>query len=101
MPALLIALYVGMVAVAAWGWVVIPREQRFSFRVGSPPSLDGTLGKRTALLMWLAQGAVVLGGSLMAAADDEANLGLLAVAGAGLLAFLLLMEIVSVRRLRG
>jgi hypothetical protein len=100
MSVLLIALYIGMVAVAVWAWVVIPGEQRFSFRVGNPPSLDGTLGKRTALLMWLAQGAVVLGGSLMAAADDEADLGLLAVAGAGLLLFLLLMEIVSVRRLQ-
>ncbi|MDP9067528.1 MAG: hypothetical protein M3N53_04135 [Actinomycetota bacterium] len=100
MPVLLVALYTGMVAVAVWAWVVIPGEQRFSFRVGNPPSLDGTLGKRTALLMWLAQGAVVLAGSLMAAADDEANLGLLAVAGVGLLLFLLLMEIVSVRRLQ-
>ena len=99
MPILLIALYIGMVAVAAWAWVVVPGEQRFSVRVGAPPSFDGTLGKRTALLMWLAQGAVVLAGSLMAATDDEANLGMLAVAGAGLLIFLLLMEIVSVRRL--
>ena len=99
MPALLIALYLGMVAVAVWAWAVIPDERRFSFRVGSPSSLDGTLRKRTALLMWLGQGAVVLVGSLMAAADDEADLGLLAVAGAGLLTFLLLMEIVSVRRL--
>jgi hypothetical protein len=99
-PVLLIALYLGMVAVAVWAWVVIPGEQRFSFRLGSPPALDGTVRKRTALLMWLGQGAVVLVGSLMAAADDEADLGLLAVAGAGLLAFLLLMEIVSVRRLQ-
>lgn len=100
MPVLLIALYVGMVAVAAWAWVVIPGGRRFSFRVGNPPSLDGTLGKATALLMWLAQGALVLGGSLMAATDDEADLGLLAVAGAGLLLFLLLMQVVSVRRLQ-
>jgi hypothetical protein len=50
--------------------------------------------------MWLAQGAVVLAGSLLAMADDEANLEWLAVAGAGLLIFLLLMEIVSVRRLK-
>lgn len=100
MPALLIALYLAMVAVAVWAWVVIPGEQRFSFRVGAPPALDGTLGKRGALLTWLVQGAVVLAGSLMAAADEEADLGLLAAAGAGLLLFLLLMEIVSVRRLQ-
>ncbi|MEA2477586.1 MAG: hypothetical protein QOC87_1785 [Actinomycetota bacterium] len=99
MPFLLIALYIGMVAVAVWAWMVVPVGQRFSFRVGAPPSLDGTLGKTAALLMWLVEGAVVLAGSLMAARDHGANLGILAVAGAGLLIFLLLMEIVSVRRL--
>jgi hypothetical protein len=101
MTVFLVALYIGMIAVAVWAWVVVSPEQRFPVRIGAPPSLDGTLGKRTALLMWLAQGAVVLAGSLLAAADDEANLEMLAVAGAGLLIFLLLMEIVSVRRLRG
>lgn len=38
-------------------------------------------------------------GSLMAGADTEADFGWLAVAGAALLLFLLLMEIFSVRRL--
>jgi hypothetical protein len=100
MSGLLVALYIGMVAVALWAWVVIPGDQRFSFRVGAPPSFDGTLSKGTALLMWLAQGAVVLVGSLLAVEDDEANLEVLAVAGAGLLIFLLLMQIASVRRLK-
>ena len=39
-------------------------------------------------------------GSLMAEADVEGDLGWLAIAGAALLVFLLLMEIASVRRLR-
>lgn len=99
MPIVLIALFAGMVGVAVWAWLVAPAEGRFRARWGSPPSLDGTLGKRTGLLLWVGLGAVVLAGSLRAAADDEANLGGLPVAGAGLLVFLLLMEIVSVRRM--
>lgn len=99
MSVLLIALYVGMVAVAVWAWVAVPGEQRFTFRMGAPPSLDGTLSKGTALSMWLIQGAVVLAGSLLAAADDDANLEMLAIAGAGLLVFLLVLEITTVWRL--
>lgn len=99
MPILLIALYVGMVAVALWAWVAAPGERRFAIQVGNPPSFDGTLGKRTGLLVWVVLGAVVVTGSLMAEADSEGNLGALPVAGAALLVFLLLMEIVSVRRL--
>lgn len=99
MPILLIALFVGMVAVALWAWVGAPADRRFPVGVGAPPSLDGTLGKRTGLVVWVALGAVVMTGSLMAEADTEADIGWLAIAGAGSLAFLLLMEIVSVRRL--
>jgi hypothetical protein len=99
MPILLIALFIAMVAVALWAWVVTPGERRFSVRVGAPPSFDGTLGKRTGLLVWVALGAAVMTGSLMAEADAEADNGALTVAGAALLVFLLLMEIVSVRRL--
>lgn len=99
MRILLIGLFVGIVAVALWAWVVAPGERRFPLRVGAPPSFDGTLGKRTGLLVWVALGAVVMTGSLMAEADTEADNGGLAVAGAALLVFLLLIEIVSVRRL--
>ncbi|MGH9199505.1 MAG: hypothetical protein ACRD1T_27715 [Acidimicrobiia bacterium] len=99
MPVLLIALFVCMVAVALWGWVVTPGDRRFSVRIGAPPSFDGTVGKRTGLLVWVALGAVVTTGSLMVEADPEGNLGALPAAGAGVLIFLLLMEIVSVRSL--
>jgi hypothetical protein len=99
MPILLIALFVGMVAVALWAWAAAPGERRFPVRSGAPPSLDGTVGKRTGLLVWVVLGAVVMTGSLMAEADTEADIGWLAVAGALLLVFLLLVEIVSVRRL--
>jgi hypothetical protein len=96
---LLIALFVGMVVVAGWAWVVAPRERRFPIRAGNPPWFDGTLGKRTGLLLWVALGAMVMTGSLMAEADTESDLEALLFAGVALLAFLLLMEIVSVRRL--
>lgn len=45
--------------------------------------------------MWLGLGAVAFLGSLLAERDNQ----VFALAGAGLLTFLLLMEIVSVRRL--
>ncbi len=99
MPILLITLFVGMVAVALWAWVAAPGDRRFSVRLGNPPSLDGTLGTRTGLLVWVVLGAVVMTGSLMAEMDPEGDLAALPVAGAALLVFLLLMEIVSVRRL--
>ena len=99
MPILLITLFVSMVAVAVWAWVIAPGERRFPVRVGAPPTLDGTVGKRTGLLVWVALGALVTTGSLMAEADTDADIRWLAVAGAALLVFLLLMEIVSVRRL--
>ena len=99
MPVLLIALFAGMVALALWTWVAAPGDRRFSVRSGNPPSLDGTLGKRTGLVVWVVLGAVVTTGSLMAGADPEGDPGALPVAGAALLVFLLLMEIVSVRRM--
>ncbi len=99
MPILLIALFIGMIAVALWAWVAAPGDRRFSVQVGNPPSFDATLGKRSGLLVWVLLGAVVMTGSLMAEADTEADLGWLALAGAALLVFLLLMEIHSVRRL--
>jgi hypothetical protein len=99
MRILLIALFAGMIAVALWAWVTAPGDRRFSVRLGNPSSLDGTLGKRTGLLVWVVLGAVVMTGSLMAEEEPEGNLGALPVAGAALLVFLLLMEIVSIRRL--
>jgi hypothetical protein len=84
-----------MLGVALWAWVAAPKEARVSVRWGSPPALDGTVGKGTGLAMWIGLGAIAFLGSVLAERDNEA----LAVAGAGLLAFLLLMEVVSVRRM--
>jgi hypothetical protein len=94
MRLVLIALFGAMIVVAAWAWVAAPSTARFSVRWGSPPALDGTVGKATALVMWLGLGAIALVGSLLAQEDGAG----IAVAGAGLLAFLLVMEIASVRR---
>lgn len=89
----LVALFAAMAIVAVWGWAA-PSTGRFSVRVGAPPGLDGTVGKATGLLMWIGLGAVVLTGSLLAESDGQ----WFAVAGIPLLAFLLLMEFLSVRR---
>lgn len=95
MRIVLIALFGAMAIVALWGWVAAPSTGRFFVRVGNPPGFDGTLSKGTGLVVWVALGAVVFVGSLLAEQDNEG----LAVVGAALLAFLLLMEIVAVRRL--
>lgn len=89
------ALFAVIVVVALWGWVVAPSTGRFFARAGNPPGLDGTLTKGVGLVVWVALGAVVLAGSLAAERDGQ----WIAVAGAPLLGFLLLMEIISVRRL--
>ncbi|HEX2295361.1 MAG TPA: hypothetical protein VHN37_08645 [Actinomycetota bacterium] len=91
----LIALFTAMVIVALWGWLRARSTGRFAVRVGSPGAFDGTLSKGAGLFVWVALGAIVLVGSLLAERDDE----WIAAAGAPLLAFLLVMEIVSVRRL--
>lgn len=95
MRIVLIALFGAMAVVALWAWVGAPSTGRFFVRVGNPPGFDGTLSKRTGLATWVALGAVVVVGSLLAERDNER----IAVVGAALLVFLLLMEIVSVRRI--
>ncbi len=95
MRIVLIALFGAMATVALWGWIAAPSPRRLPARAGNPPGFDGTLTKGVGLLVWVAFGAVVLVGSLAAERDDQ----WIAVAGAPLLAFLLLMQIVSVRRL--
>ena len=92
----LIALFGAMVGVALWAWVAAPPAARFPVQVGNPPSFDGTVGKRTGLVMWIVLGAIAFVGSIVT--EEDLGLGL-PVAGAGLLAFLLLMEINSVRRM--
>ncbi len=84
-----------MAIVALWGRVRAPSTGRFSVRGGSPPGLDGTLSRDTGLVVWVALGAVVLVGSLLAERDDH----WVGIVGASLLGALLLMEIVSLRRM--
>jgi hypothetical protein len=95
MQVVLIAFFGAMVGVALWGWVAAPSTARFPVRWGNPPGLDGTLSKGTGLAVWVALGAVVSVSSLLLERDDL----WIAVVGVPLLAFLLLMEIASVRRL--
>lgn len=99
MVVLVIALFTGMVAVALWAWVTVPGDRRFPVRFGNPPGFDGTVSKRIGLVMWLVLGAIVTTASLMAAQDPESDVGALPAVGTAFLAFLLLMEIVSIRRL--
>src|SRR3712207_3075569 len=94
MRLVLIALFAAMIGVAVWAWVAAPSGARFSVRWGNPPSVDGTVGKGAALAMWLVLGGIAFVGSFFA----EPERGGLALAGAGLLLFLLLMEVSSVRR---
>ena len=91
----LIVLFLGMTTVAIWGWTTIPADRRFPVAWGAPPAVEGTMGKRTGLLVWLLIGAWLFGVSLLAASDDSA----LAWAGVGLMVFFLTMEYRSVRRL--
>ncbi len=54
MQVVVIALFGAMLGVALWAWVAAPQTARFPVRVGNPPGFDGTVGKRTDLVMWVA-----------------------------------------------
>jgi hypothetical protein len=79
-------LFVAMIAVAVYGWRVIPGDARFRARMG-PTGIDGSLGKRFGLLTWPAIGLFVLLGTL------STSIGWL---GAAVMLWLLVFELVSV-----
>ena len=80
-------LFLGMLALTAYGWRTVPADARFRTRLG-PTGIDGSMGKRTALLTWPSIGLFVLIFTMVAEARWL---------GVGLLAWLLLMQFVSVR----
>ncbi|MGI8774199.1 MAG: hypothetical protein ACR2KQ_04165 [Actinomycetota bacterium] len=94
MRLILVALFSATVAVTAWGWRVLPPETRFSFSIGAPPSVDGSLGKLTGLLVQMGSGLFFAAGGWVVADDSPTMAG---IAGA-LLLFFLLMEFRTIRR---
>lgn len=86
MKIILSLLFAGIVGVIAWGWVAIESTHRFKASLGVPPSIEGTIGKRTNLLVRLAGGLVIFLSSITITSE---GLWLLPWAGAFLLAFFL------------
>ena len=84
-------LFFGMLSLTAYGWRTVPADARFRTRMG-PTGISGSMGKKTALLTWPAIGVFVLFFTLTTQADWL---------GVVLLAWLLLMQFVSVRSTRG
>lgn len=78
-----------MVGISAWGASAIRSEARFPVRVGVPTGFQGSMGKGAALTLWPVLGAVVLVGSALAEA---------AAVGLGLMAFLALLQLSTVKR---
>ena len=88
--ALAVVEFAGMVGQSVWGWRVIDPAYRFAARAGST-GIDFSMSKATGLVVWPLIGLVVVAGS---AAGDET----IALVGATLLFFLLLMQRSSIRR---
>ena len=80
-------LFLGMLALTAYGWRTVPEDARFRTRFG-PTGIDGSMGKKTALLTWPSIGLFVLVFTVVAEAPWL---------GVALLVWLLLMQFVSVR----
>ena len=95
MLAATILLLGGLVVLTVWGWRVVPPEGRFPVSFGVPPSVDGTIGKRFGLILFLLMGLWFSALSLFAAVEG-AQIGWV---GIGLLAFFLAMEYRLIRRL--
>jgi hypothetical protein len=90
-----IVLFIGLLVVTVWGWQIVPAQGRFPISFGVPPSVDGTIGKRAGLILFLLIGLWFTLLSLFAAFED-AQIGWI---GVGLLAFFLAMEHRLIRRL--
>lgn len=97
-PVFLQVVLVGMmVVVSVVGFSVVPREHRFRMRFGGFSGPEGTVGKTTGLITYPALGAIIAAGTALAGDDVGAELGLLGVAGIGLL---LLVQVWAVRSAR-
>ena len=80
-------LFLGMIALTAYGWRTVPEGARFRTRMG-PTGISGSMGKKTALLTWPSIGLFVLFFTVTTNADWL---------GVVLLGWLLVMQFVSVR----
>lgn len=78
-------------------WRQLPEDARFPLAWGVPPSVEGTVSKRTGLALFLLIEASLLAGVLIAAPRQPA----LGWIGASLMLFQLLAENRLVRRLAG
>lgn len=95
MKLLLLVLFGGMVVVTARGWRALDPSHRFHVSLGVPPSVEGTAGKRSVLLLYLGAGAVIFASAWVMTSEDDSALPW---AGVGLLAYFLLMEFYAIRR---
>lgn len=89
-------LFVAVIAMTVWGWRVLPRDARFSFSIGVPPSVDGTFGKVTGLSVFIGCGLILAAGGWFAA-DETPAMAWIAIA---LLLYFLFFELLTIRRLK-
>ena len=89
------ALFVGVVYITVWGWRVIPADGRFPISFGVPPSVDGSIGKRSGLVLFLLIDLWLLFLSALAASVPS-QMGWI---GLGLAVFFLAIEYRLIHRL--
>lgn len=92
---LLTLLFAGIMAVSIWGAFAIPRDRRFAFGLGVPPSVQGSVGKFTGLIAYVLIGTILYFGTTKAVLETEWMSWVSAV----LLTFFLVMEFFTIRRL--
>ena len=97
MAATTLLLMIGVIGATVWGWTVVPAEARFPISLGVPPSVDGTIGKSGAFILFLLIQLWFFTLSAFAAAQEQA----LGWIGVGLMALFLAIEVRLVRRLAG
>lgn len=84
-----------IVATTVWGWLRLNPAQRFKVSLGVPPSVEGTTGKGTWLLLHLGASAMIFASAWVMTSEEESRLPW---AGAALLLFFLLIEYRAIRR---
>lgn len=94
-PVLIQVVLVGlMVVVSIVGFKNVPADHRFRMRFGGFSGPEGTVSKRTALITYPVLGAVIAWGTWAAGDEASRELGVLGIAGLGLL---LLVQFLIVR----
>jgi hypothetical protein len=92
------ALFGVQVVVLLWGWQAIDGDQRMSFSLGVPPSIQGTTSKRTGLVLRALVACFLFSGSLLAHLQGDT---FIIVIGALLLGFFSVLDVLNVRRMTG